>query len=395
MRRAFALVAVTTAASLVAVSAVSAVHADSESTFEFAYQSASSVQSVSPDVVVANGTYYLFTTGMGGIGVYTSSNGETWTQVTSARTPTGPVSDPSVVQLADGTYRMYYTSRSGMGGPACSGKELRYATSTDLTAWTTQSAVLLADLGCGVPDVIRDGSSFNLYYVRGKPVEHGIYMATSPDGLTWTTIDGIRAPKDFVDPSVVKVRDGHWLMMVADFPAGPPTPGFLQRLYVGTSTDGRTWDFGDRQPVYAPSGLNALDPNLNLMADGTFKVWFAQGASAEAATVAYGILTEDAPEPTPVLVPPTKPTLVLTKSRATISWQFPVGATTPSAFVIERKSGNAWVAVGEVAADKRTFATTVRALGGSAGKSVTVRVVATLGDQRAESPSSTARVPKR
>jgi len=395
MRRILAFMAAATAASVVVVSAVSAVQAASESTFDFAFVSSSPVQSVSPDVVVANGTYYLFTTGMGGIGVYTSSNGEAWTQVTTARTPTGQVSDPSVVQLADGSYRMYYTARSGMGNQPCSGKQLRYATSPDLTTWTVQSAVLLADLGCGVPDVVRDGSSFNLYYVRGNPVEHGTYMATSPDGLTWTTVDGIRTPRDFVDPSVVKVRDGHWLMMVADFPAGPPTPGFFQKLYVGTSTDGRTWDWGDRTPVYAPPGLGAFDPNLNLMADGTFKVWFAQGASAEVATVAYGVLTEDAPEPTPALVPPAKPTMVLTKSRATISWQFPVGATTPSAFVIERKSGNAWVTVGEVAADKRTFATTVRALGGSAGKSVTVRVVATLGDQRAESPSTTARVPRR
>ena len=378
-----------TAASLVAVPAVRGAAA---STFEFTYVSASEVSSVSPDVVVAGGTYYLFTTGVG-IGVYTSTDGENWRQVTGARTPTGPVSDPSVVQLADETYRMYYAERSGTGSQPCSGKQLRYATSSDLITWTVQSGTLLADLGCGVPDVVRDGNSFNLYYVRGGVgLDHGTYMATSPDGLAWTPLDGIRTPKDFVDPSVVKVRDGQWLMMVADFPSGPPTPGFFQKLYVGTSTDGRTWDFGEREPVYAPAGVSAFDPNLNLMPDGTLKAWFARGASAEVATVAYGVLTQE--EPAPVLVAPAKPTVVLTKSRATISWQFPVGASTPDSFVIERKSGSTWVEVGDVAADKRTFATTVKALGGKAGKTVTVRVVATLGDQRAESAPTTARVPK-
>jgi len=92
---------------------------------------------------------------------------------------------------------------------------------------------------------------------------------------------------------------------------------------------------------------------------------------------------------------PAKPTVSFAKSKATVSWQFPVGAATPDGFIIERKSGSAWVQGAGVGADKRRFVTTVASLGKKAGKKVTVRVVAILGDQRAESPSAAARVPKR
>ena len=394
MRRAHSAIAAIIATALLVVPAA---EASANPVFEFDYRSSSSVTSVSPEVIVKADTYYLFTTGMGGIGVYTSSDGEAWSQVSGANTPRGAASDASVIEMADGSYRMYYAERVGTGNQPCSGKQLRYATSADLTSWTVQPGVLLADLGCGVPDVVRDGSSFYLYYVRGGPgVAHGIYVATSPNGIDWTPNPDIRTPEDLVDPSVVKLADGTWLMMTSDMPSGKTSGPFFQKLWVGTSTDAISWDFGipdGAEAVYAPAGINAFDPNLNLMPDGTLKTWFARGASAEVATVAYGILTEDAPAPAPV--PPAKPTLTFAKSKATVSWQFPVGAATPDGFIIERKSGSAWVQVADVGADKRTFVTTVVSLGGKAGKKVTVRVVAILGDQRAESPSAAARVPKR
>jgi len=116
------------------------------------------------------------------------------------------------VQAADGSYRMYYVYRAGAGQP-CSGKELRYATSTDLIRWTPQPGTLLDDLGCGVPNVVRVGEEYRLYYVRGgSGLVHGTYMATSPDGLTWTPTNTLLTPKDFVDPSVVQLDDGSWLM---------------------------------------------------------------------------------------------------------------------------------------------------------------------------------------
>ena len=202
--------------------------------------------------------------------------------------------DDTGARMPDGTYRMYYVYRAGMGPQPCSGKQLKYATSTDLIRWTAQSPVLLDDLGCGVPNVVYTGTEYRLYYVRGGVgTPHGTYMATSPDGLTWTPTDTLLTPKDFVDPSVVRLTDGSWLMFTADFSAAqPPPPGFVQRLYVGTSQDGIAWDFDADAPVYsAPAGQGAFDPDAVVLPDGSVRAWWAQGSSADNARVTAGRVT--------------------------------------------------------------------------------------------------------
>jgi hypothetical protein len=110
----------------------------------------SSVVSVSPDVYYdeATSTFFLYTTGMR-IGVYSSTDGESWAEVSGASTPTGPYFDPSVVKVGEGQYRMYYVYRPGTSNRPCEGKELRYATSTDLIRWTPQPESLLEDLVSG------------------------------------------------------------------------------------------------------------------------------------------------------------------------------------------------------------------------------------------------------
>lgn len=361
--------------------------------YAFSQESVSSVVSVSPDVFFreSTGTYYLFTTGAG-IGVYASPDGEDWSRVADASTPAGPYSDASVIELPDGTFRMYLAERQAGSTLPCSGKQLRYATSTDLVRWTLQPGTLLADLGCGVPDVVRNGSDYLLYYVRGgEGIDHGIYRATSADGLAWTTEPGIIAPKDMVDPSVVKLADGEWLMMTADFPSGKPTTPFFQKLYVATSPDGRTWDFGDGSPAYAPAGVGAFDPNLVLMPDGQLKAWYARGASPETAAVAYGVLSRQDP---PRLMRPGKPAAAFTGSRAvTLSWAYPAEGAPPTAFVVQRRQGPTWVAIAEVAGSSRSWGTTRKALGIASGQRITVRVVAVLGAERLASPQSRVRVP--
>ncbi len=61
---------------------------------------------VSPEIItLPDGQMLLYTTGGGGISVYRSTDGLSFTK-TSATTPQG--SDPTVVATADGRYRMYY-----------------------------------------------------------------------------------------------------------------------------------------------------------------------------------------------------------------------------------------------------------------------------------------------
>ena len=350
----------------------------------------STVVSVSPDVFydAASATYYLYTTGMR-IGVYSSKDGTTWAEVPGASTPS-PAFDPSVIAMPDGTYRMYFVSKSGTA-PGCRGKQLKYATSTDLVRWTTQSPVLLDDLGCGVPNVVRaSDSDYRLYYVRGgSGIEHGTYMATSPDGLTWTPRDGILTPKDFVDPSVVQLPNGSWLMLTADFPpTQPPPPGFLQKLYAGTSSDGFTWDFDAATPLYnGPTGQGAFDPDAVVLPDGSIRAWWAQGTSPETAVVASGAVTVAvSPDPEPVVpVPPTKPKATWTSKALKVAWTYAVGAAAPESFAVQVRTTGSWATVATVAGDRAATSVSRAKLPKSA---FSVRVVAIIGDEEAASPST-------
>jgi len=358
----------------------------------------STVVSVSPDVYydAASATYYLYTTGMR-IGVYSSKDGTSWAEVPGASTPS-PAFDPSVIAMPDGTYRMYFVSKSGTA-PGCSGKQLKYATSTDLVRWTTQSPVLLADLGCGVPNVVRaSDTDYRLYYVRGgSGIEHGTYMATSPDGLAWTPRDGILTPKDFVDPSVVQLPNGSWLMLAADFPPSKSSGPFLQKLYAGTSSDGFAWDFDAATPLYTgPSGQGAFDPDAVVLPDGSIRAWWAQGTSPETAVVASGAVTvavSPGPDPEPVTpVPPTKPTVKVGKAGIAVTWTYAAGAPAPDGFVVEVKAGTTWK---EVARTERTSSSVTWAkVGAKKGMSFGVRVVAVIDDASATSSTTRATRPR-
>lgn len=349
----------------------------------------STVTSVSPDVYYdkQSKTYYLFTTGMG-IGVYTSADGLTWTAAAGAISPTGPVSDPSVIDMPDGTYRMYYAYRTAVGpGSPCSGKELRYATSTDLTRWTDRPGTLLADLGCGVPNVVRAGvDDYRLYYVRGgASVEHGTYLTTSTDGLSWTEKAVMVTPKDFVDPSVVEMPDGSWLMLTADFPAGK-TPG-LQKLYAGTSPDGFAWHFDPGEPLYAaPPGEGAFDPDVVALADGSLRAWWSQGVSPETARIAAGTVTI-ASSPSPL--PPTKPTVARTAKGISVRWSSPAGAPEPESFSVQvRPASGGWSTVSSVPGNRTSASVAKSKLPAGA---FSVRVMAVIGDQQAISPPAKVR----
>lgn len=360
----------------------------------------SSVVSVSPDVFYdeASSTFYLFTTGMR-IGVHTSRDGLTWTEVTGARTPS-PAFDPSVIVMPDGSYRMYYTFHSGSTpGSPCSGKQLRYATSTDLVDWTTRSDVLLSDLGCGVPNVVRVGATdYRLYYVRGgEGVAHGTYMATSPDGLTWTPRAGILTPSDMVDPSVAQLADGSWLMLTADFPPNKSSGPFFQKLYAATSSDGVTWDFGSAVPLYtAPTPQGAFDPDVVVLPDGSVRAWWAQGTSPDNAKVTSGTVTiaptpDPDPDPEPVVpVPPAKPTTAWTAKSLRVSWTYPAGAPAPESFAVQVHRSGTWATVATAAGDRLTVSVAHTKLPKVA---FSIRVVATIGDQVAASAKT--RVPKR
>jgi len=247
---------------------------------------------VSPDVLYnpETATYYLLTTANPPV-QYTSTDGVNWTG-TQVALPQG--FDWSIVREGPSSYRLYYSeSVPGAPGqgptPPCTpgSKRLRYATSTDMKTWVAQSQILLADVGCGVPHVMktRDGRYF-LYFNKREPV-HGIYVGTSADGLSWTIRDGLLAnDPDLVDPAPIELPDGTFLMV------GSTTgKGGYQELQLLSSTDGLTWT-KRKTDLYSAPGASVLDPSIELI-DGNLRVWFgyAPGGDHQNSRIAYGTIS--------------------------------------------------------------------------------------------------------
>lgn len=316
-----------------------------------------------------------------------------------------------MVALPDGTYRMYYTSsRPSAGGPPqpCAGKSLAYATSTDLLTWQTQPGTLVADIGCGVPEVVaRTGGGYLLTYVSPQG-GHGIHVGTSQDGLAWTLLPGLRSPADIVDPSVVALPDGGYLMIAADFPFGKGGGGF-QKLFAATSRDGLTWSWA-ATPFYAPAGKNALDPTVVRLADGTYRVWFAFTVSGSTdpaaggqfqAVVTSGTLGFDGAAATApgsgsavALPKPSKPKVASASGKVTVTWTLPRTKGVIAVRLEGRPVGTAsWgpIATGKPAL--RGIATfSVAKFGISKATAVEFRVVAVAGTATAVSATSRATV---
>lgn len=276
---------------------------------------------VSPEVYFeeTTRTYYMYAPSVPNMKMYSSSDGSSWAQVTGAVLPQG--FDPTVIKLGTNNYRMYYGGIA-MGAAAtvqCSQqrKSLYYATSTDLVTWTQAPGAIFADIGCGVPDILRkpDGT-YVMYYVTMDP-RHGVHMATSPDGLTWTALSGLHPDtEDIVDPSVIVMPDNTYLMVASDMGGGS-----AQQLHIASSPDGVVWTLR-ASSLYSPSGISAFDPNLNLI-NGQLRVWYGYSpkGSYDSSLITNGILTLAAGSSTTANSTTGKPGSKCTKAGAKTTYQ--------------------------------------------------------------------------
>ena len=228
-------------------------------------------EGVSAEVIrLGDGSLLAYASSQHGIAAYRSTDGLSFTPV-SARLPGG--SDPAVVPLADGRLRMYYDVCSPC---ASGGKEIRSATSSNGLDWTPEPGVRLVigtNRAGGVPDaVVLPNGDVRIFYIPSLDDEV-VDSATSHDGLTFTADAGHRLTGGYVDPAVLRLADGTWLMIVSR------TPREQQRLFLAHSADASTWTL-DRSPVYQPAGgANALDPTPLQLADGRIRVYYSAAAA--------------------------------------------------------------------------------------------------------------------
>ncbi|MEA2451721.1 MAG: hypothetical protein QOG04_431 [Actinomycetota bacterium] len=217
-----------------------------------------------------DGTIHLYPGGFRGP-VYSSPDGLTFTQVQGAES----ASDPAIVRLDDGTYRLYYSQPIGAPGPS-QVLELHSSTSSNALTWTQESGVRYADLGNGVPEVVAlpDGG-WRLYYMTHGTGGGTISSATSPDGLTFTFEQSDLLPPGYVDPAVEYVGDGQWLMVMSTFATKGSVEGFTQDIHLATSSDGVAWDL-DTDALIDDPDVNSFDPTLIRLDASSYRVYYSE-----------------------------------------------------------------------------------------------------------------------
>lgn len=296
-----------------------------------------------------DGRFRLYYGGPGGILSAISDGGLTFTKEPGVRVPSGSagslemiVSDPTLVRLKDGSVRMYYKGATGGGGPGQAIHSIFSAISTDGLRFEKEGIRIDSqqtpdDGWASVPEAILlpDGR-VRIYYVSdGADVGHGIVSAISEDGLNFTREGPVLA--GFVDPAVIKLAGGEYLMLAVAIPSGPKggpdaTPG----IYSFTSLDGI--NFKDRELVL--TGEGNIDPAIVEVASGTYRVYYwnitdnppvIKSISGKLASTPAPAATTAAPDIVPVLAPRSIP--------AAKVWLFAVDDGSPKLAVSAESDG--------------------------------------------------------
>jgi predicted GH43/DUF377 family glycosyl hydrolase len=251
-----------------------------------------------PTLAKVGSTYDMWYTGTAEDGtgpaifLATSTDGTTWTransgaavlQGTPAAFDANGVSGADVVYDATdlvAPYKMWYSGQSGVFGG------IGYATSTDGITWTkfTNGGALpvpVLDHGApgsadsfsaADPSVLKDGSTWKMWYTGDDSNKRRIAYATSPDGVSWTKGGKVIAPEDpgasaniafgAFSPTVWKTNSGFSMLLTGRKIVGGNV--YATKIMESTSTDGLTWT--GPSPALNPSGVNTNFDYSNLNA---------------------------------------------------------------------------------------------------------------------------------
>src|SRR6266545_3823339 len=219
----------------------------------------------------------------------TSSDGLTWTrgnsgapvlQGTPAAFDGDGVYGPDVLyDPADpaAPYRMWYSGRSGVFGA------IGYATSADGIAWVKSPGfgppLAVLDHGpagsadsfsAADPTVMKDGSTWKMWYSGDDSSKKRIAYATSVDGSTWAKGGKVIAPEDpgasaniafgAFAPTVWRTASGYSMLLTGRKLVGGGV--FQTKIMSSTSSDGLAWS--GPSPALNPSGSNTNFDYSNL-----------------------------------------------------------------------------------------------------------------------------------
>lgn len=261
-----------------------------------------------PTVIKDGPTYKMWYTGSNGsgyqIGYATSTDGINWTKHagnpvltngTSGSWDYGHVYEPVVIK-DNSTYKMWYTGFNG------SNERIGYAESTDGINWTKYAGnpVLSPTPGHfdGIhalfPSVIKDGSTYNMWYT-GYDGSFQIGYATSANGINWSKYAGNPVLEQgssgswdghyVLSPSVVKNDSTYIIFYTGE-------NGSNYQIGYATSADGINWTKSSDNPILTPGPDDAWD-NMSIekpsvLIDNTvLKMWYSGQEGNEKIGYAY------------------------------------------------------------------------------------------------------------
>jgi hypothetical protein len=245
-----------------------------------------------------DGRYRLYYCGQGGIISAVSHDGLDFEKDAGERIGPGSlgsgeaiVCDASIIHLPNGWVRMYYKGANGPGGPGQAVHSIYSAISPDGLNFQREGvridSIKSEDDGwASVPEAIRLlDDRIRIYYVSDSQyVGHGIVSAISSDGLNFQKED--TKLTGFVDPAVMLLPDGRFLMLAVAFPTMPGSPGssgLQPGIYSLISEDGI--EFHNGQPVLLQEG--ALDPSIVAIGNDSYRVYYGDMRNQEIKSLTF------------------------------------------------------------------------------------------------------------
>ncbi|QQG46552.1 MAG: peptidoglycan-binding protein [Candidatus Niyogibacteria bacterium] len=178
------------------------------------------------------------------------------------------ICDPTLVELSDGRFRLYYKGANTGGVPAI--HKVFSAISSDGLNFEREGLVIDSEKTddqswASVPEAIKlsDGR-VRLYYVSRACGRGCIVSAISSDGLNFTKEE--TKIYDYVDPSVTQLSDGRFFLVTANFTSQGGT-----ELYSFISSDGIHFDNANPQSVIVES---VADPAIVRVDDKTYRIYY-------------------------------------------------------------------------------------------------------------------------
>jgi hypothetical protein len=130
----------------------------------------------------------------------------------------GDVDSPYIVQLSDGSYRMYYCHGSTSGTYGFDPSGIKSAVSSNGIDWAIEDGYrIYGDVDS--PYIVQlSNGSYRMYYCHGSTSgtygfdPSGIKSAVSSNGIDWAIEDGYRIYGDVDSPHIVQLSNGSYRM---------------------------------------------------------------------------------------------------------------------------------------------------------------------------------------